>query len=126
MAVIFMGDPPERLAQVRPAGALCVGTGNGGNVMTLSETRARTPRAARPGAWRAGNPRPPGAARPAVPPWQRVWASGGPSGRGRPVPHAMAQDATRAVPGAWRAPTRRSVEAGFDICEIHGAHGYLI
>ena len=28
--------------------------------------------------------------------------------------------------GIWREAAIRSVDAGFDICEIHGAHGYLI
>jgi len=28
--------------------------------------------------------------------------------------------------GVWRDAALRSVDAGFDICEIHGAHGYLI
>jgi 2,4-dienoyl-CoA reductase-like NADH-dependent reductase (Old Yellow Enzyme family) len=28
--------------------------------------------------------------------------------------------------GVWREAALRSVDAGFDICEIHGAHGYLI
>jgi 2,4-dienoyl-CoA reductase-like NADH-dependent reductase (Old Yellow Enzyme family) len=32
----------------------------------------------------------------------------------------------RAMIEVWRDAALRSVDAGFDICEIHGAHGYLI
>ena len=42
------------------------------------------------------------------------------------IPKAMDQDDIRTVLDAWREATRRSMDAGYDILEIHGAHGYLI
>ena len=41
-------------------------------------------------------------------------------------PKAMDRDDIRRVLAAWAEAARRSVDAGYDICEIHGAHGYLI
>jgi 2,4-dienoyl-CoA reductase-like NADH-dependent reductase (Old Yellow Enzyme family) len=38
----------------------------------------------------------------------------------------MAIDDIRAMIALWREAAARSLDAGFDICEIHGAHGYLI
>jgi 2,4-dienoyl-CoA reductase-like NADH-dependent reductase (Old Yellow Enzyme family) len=38
----------------------------------------------------------------------------------------MTRDDIRQNVSAWAEAATRSVDAGFDICEIHGAHGYLI
>jgi NADPH2 dehydrogenase len=43
-----------------------------------------------------------------------------------PVPHALTEDEIEEVLEAWRQAARRAREAGFDIVEIHGAHGYLV
>jgi 2,4-dienoyl-CoA reductase-like NADH-dependent reductase (Old Yellow Enzyme family) len=42
------------------------------------------------------------------------------------VPRALDQSGIDAVIEAFRQATRRSLQAGFDIVEIHAAHGYLI
>jgi 2,4-dienoyl-CoA reductase-like NADH-dependent reductase (Old Yellow Enzyme family) len=42
------------------------------------------------------------------------------------VPREMTRDDIREVAEAWGAAARRANEAGFDVVEIHGAHGYLI
>jgi 2,4-dienoyl-CoA reductase-like NADH-dependent reductase (Old Yellow Enzyme family) len=42
------------------------------------------------------------------------------------APKAMDEDDIATVIDAFAAAARRSVEAGFDMVEIHGAHGYLI
>ncbi|OWT61885.1 NADH:flavin oxidoreductase/NADH oxidase [Candidimonas nitroreducens] len=60
------------------------------------------------------------------PPWQGVSASAIAAKPGALVPHAMDEDDIRQVIRAWADAARRAVDAGFDICEIHGAHGYLI
>lgn len=41
-------------------------------------------------------------------------------------PKAMALDDIQALVGAFRSAAIRAVEAGFDVIEIHGAHGYLL
>ncbi len=43
-----------------------------------------------------------------------------------PVPHAMDQVEIDRVVKAFGESARRADEAGFDVLEIHGAHGYLI
>lgn len=43
-----------------------------------------------------------------------------------PVPHALAREDIARHVGLWRDAALRCLDAGFSICEIHGAHGYLI
>ncbi|HHW71979.1 MAG TPA: NADPH dehydrogenase NamA [Firmicutes bacterium] len=45
---------------------------------------------------------------------------------GYPVPHALGTSEIRDVVESWRQAARRARLAGFDLLEIHGAHGYLI
>jgi 2,4-dienoyl-CoA reductase-like NADH-dependent reductase (Old Yellow Enzyme family) len=59
-------------------------------------------------------------------PWQGLAPSALDQMPRRFLPKAMDQDDIRTVLDAFREATRRSMDAGYDICEIHGAHGYLI
>jgi len=61
-----------------------------------------------------------------APPWSTVSASAVPSRVGASTPVALSSAEIRGIVAAWREAAERSLEAGFDICEIHGAHGYLI
>lgn len=60
------------------------------------------------------------------PPWQGVSASAIAAKPGAHIPHELDEDDIRAVIRSWADAARRAVDAGFDICEVHGAHGYLI
>ncbi len=42
------------------------------------------------------------------------------------VPHALTIDDLKDVKDAWRAAAERTLKAGFDIIEVHCAHGYLM
>jgi 2,4-dienoyl-CoA reductase-like NADH-dependent reductase (Old Yellow Enzyme family) len=59
-------------------------------------------------------------------PWQGL----APSSLGQPprrfLPKEMDRDDIRIVLDAFREAARRSMDAGYDIVEVHGAHGYLI
>ena len=60
-------------------------------------------------------------------PWIGVSSSAIPAARaGSSVPIAMSTADIQRMIGIWREAAIRSVDAGFEICEIHGAHGYLI
>ena len=60
-------------------------------------------------------------------PWIGVSASAIPAPRaGSSTPIALSTSDIREMLGIWRDAALRSLDAGFDICEIHGAHGYLI
>lgn len=49
-----------------------------------------------------------------------------PGGRKDPEPRALARDEIPPLVEAWGQAARRADAAGFDMLEIHGAHGYLI
>jgi 2,4-dienoyl-CoA reductase-like NADH-dependent reductase (Old Yellow Enzyme family) len=49
-----------------------------------------------------------------------------PEKEGYPVPHALAEDEIDGIVESFTAAARRALAAGFDIVEVHGAHGYLL
>ncbi|MFJ2949439.1 NADH:flavin oxidoreductase/NADH oxidase [Streptomyces sp. NPDC087226] len=74
---------------------------------------------------------------------ERTWKGGapvGPDGHGwqpmapspvafderHPVPDELSVEEIRGIVGQFRAAARRALAAGFEIAEVHGAHGYLI
>ncbi len=59
-------------------------------------------------------------------PWRGVSASPIPPREDAPQPIALDIREIGKVIGAWKEAALRTLDAGFDILEIHGAHGYLI
>lgn len=59
-------------------------------------------------------------------PWQGLAPSALPAIPGGSLPREMDRDDIRQNIQDWREAAQRSIDAGYDICEIHGAHGYLI
>jgi len=61
---------------------------------------------------------------------QGGWPVGGPGDLpfdpSYPVPKAMTNDELNRVVDDFAAAARRAVEAGFDVVEVHAAHGYLV
>ncbi|MDD0838208.1 NADH:flavin oxidoreductase/NADH oxidase [Curvibacter sp. HBC61] len=60
------------------------------------------------------------------PPWLAVAPSALPVGPGWPTPQALGTAEVEDLVQAWGSAARRAREAGFQVLEIHGAHGYLI
>jgi 2,4-dienoyl-CoA reductase-like NADH-dependent reductase (Old Yellow Enzyme family) len=60
------------------------------------------------------------------PPWKGIAPSPIPANPGMPTPYELELDEIKRVVRAFGEAADRSASAGFDICEIHGAHGYLI
>lgn len=58
--------------------------------------------------------------------WQVIGPSAVEYLPGWPLPEPMSLDDIRIVQENWVAAARRALVAGFDIVEVHGAHGYLI
>jgi 2,4-dienoyl-CoA reductase-like NADH-dependent reductase (Old Yellow Enzyme family) len=58
--------------------------------------------------------------------WPPVAPSPLPFADGYPVPRELTTDDVRAVVGAFRDGARRTEQAGFEMVEIHMAHGYLL
>lgn len=60
------------------------------------------------------------------PAWQAAAPSAIPEREGYPAPRELAQQEIEELVDAFAQGARRAIAAGFDIVEIHGAHGYLI
>jgi 2,4-dienoyl-CoA reductase-like NADH-dependent reductase (Old Yellow Enzyme family) len=63
---------------------------------------------------------------PAERPWQTLGASAIPLAPGWPAPLALDRAGMRAVKRAFVEATRRAARIGFDLIEVHSAHGYLL
>jgi 2,4-dienoyl-CoA reductase-like NADH-dependent reductase (Old Yellow Enzyme family) len=61
-----------------------------------------------------------------LPPWQPVAPSAVAHRADAQVPRELDREGMGQVLEAWRDATRRALDCGFDIIEVHGAHGYLI
>ncbi len=73
-----------------------------------------------------------------LPPWEgggpvtdgRAWDTKGPSAlaytTGWPAPRALDEYGIQGIVAAFQQAARRAVRAGFDLVEIHAAHGYLL
>jgi 2,4-dienoyl-CoA reductase-like NADH-dependent reductase (Old Yellow Enzyme family) len=59
-------------------------------------------------------------------PWSGLAPSPIPFREGAPVPKEMDADDIRYVIGLHVEAAKRTLDAGFEICEIHGAHGYIV
>jgi len=58
--------------------------------------------------------------------WQPVGPTAVPFSPTYPVPHALTVDEIHGIAAAFRVAAQRALTAGFDVVEIHAAHGYLI
>jgi 2,4-dienoyl-CoA reductase-like NADH-dependent reductase (Old Yellow Enzyme family) len=59
-------------------------------------------------------------------PWQVVGPSAVSVGDGWPVPSPLSHEELEQTKNEWVAGARRAQAAGFDMLEIHSAHGYLL
>lgn len=59
-------------------------------------------------------------------PWQTISASAVPSNPSAAAPHAMDHTEIKQHIAQWREAALRSLDAGYDIVEVHAAHGYLL
>src|SRR5262245_37657102 len=58
--------------------------------------------------------------------WEPVGPGDVAFAQGYPVPHSLGLEEIPGLVDAFRAAARRALHGGFDVVEIHAAHGYLI
>lgn len=58
--------------------------------------------------------------------WQPVGPSPVPFAEGHPVPDELSRERIAEIVAEFAAAARRALAAGFQVAEVHGAHGYLI
>src|ERR1700730_10879959 len=58
--------------------------------------------------------------------WQPVGPTSEPVAPGWLTPHQLTTEECRAMVRTWAAAARNAVKAGFEVIEIHTAHGYLL
>lgn len=58
--------------------------------------------------------------------WETIAPSPIPFHHSERIPHVLTIEEIKELVEDFRKATRRAVDAGFDVIEIHGAHGYLI
>jgi 2,4-dienoyl-CoA reductase-like NADH-dependent reductase (Old Yellow Enzyme family) len=76
--------------------------------------------------WDGGGPVTAENTRPGEAPWPTASASEVPVGPGWPTPHALTAEEMAGIREAFVAAAQRSLQAGFDVVELHAAHGYLL
>src|SRR5207249_1928611 len=64
--------------------------------------------------------------RPEQSPWQTVAPSPIPHGEGWHAPHELTVSEIKGVVAAFAGATLRAKRIGFDLVELHSAHGYLL
>src|SRR6516162_7615819 len=58
--------------------------------------------------------------------WQPVGPTAEPVAKGWLTPRQLTTAVCRAMVGTWAAAARNAIRAGFDVIEVHAAHGYLL
>ncbi|MET7900713.1 NADH:flavin oxidoreductase/NADH oxidase [Streptomyces sp. NPDC005355] len=58
--------------------------------------------------------------------WQPLGPSPVPFDEGHPLPDELSKEQIEEIVGQFADSARRALAAGFEVAEIHGAHGYLI
>jgi 2,4-dienoyl-CoA reductase-like NADH-dependent reductase (Old Yellow Enzyme family) len=71
--------------------------------------------------WRGGHPLPPAAGG-----WQTVAPCALPFAAGHPVPHELTRVEIQSLVDAFTSAAIRALRAGFEVVELHFAHGYLV